>query len=285
MSYYKSKRIYLVNYYGDDDLMNQFLQFLNNYEQLFITNDVNKELKILHFENYDDEILDVVNRIAILLNKGIEPAKIIIHKVNEDYLNKLEEYLMIYKIDYIIDGKGSFFDLDIVKDFFNYLKKYETMNLNKVLKEYFTNNNVNKVFSKVLKLLEPIIMLDLTINQITLNLIKDVLTHTNYQEEVTNVIKIENVFDHIYDFDTHIFIMNFSHGEIAHIYKDDTYLNDRIRKTLKLLTSFDRTQMEEKKILDLINGYEFIHLSYSTYCFSKTYLLSNLTKELTKTNT
>ena len=204
LSYYKSKRIYLVNYYGDDDLMNQFLQFLNNYEQLFITNDVNKELKILHFENYDDEILDVVNRIAILLNKGIEPAKIIIHKVNEDYLNKLEEYLMIYKIDYIIDGKGSFFDLDIVKDFFNYLKKYETMNLNKVLKEYFTNNNVNKVFSKVLKLLEPIIMLDLTINQITLNLIKDVLTHTNYQEEVTNVIKIENVFDHIYDFDTHI---------------------------------------------------------------------------------
>ena len=284
LSYYKSKRIYLVNYYGDDDLMNQFLQFLNNYEQLFITNDVNKELKILHFENYDDEILDVVNRIAILLNKGIEPAKIIIHKLNEDYLNKLEEYLMIYKIDYIIDGKGSFFDLDIVKDFFNYLKKYETMNLNKVLKEYFTNNNVNKVFSKVLKLLEPIIMLDLTINQITLNLIKDVLTHTNYQEEVTNVIKIENVFDHIYDFDTHIFIMNFSHGEIAHIYKDDTYLNDRIRKTLKLLTSFDRTQMEEKKILDLINGYEFIHLSYSTYCFSKTYLLSNLTKELTKTN-
>ena len=119
LSYYKSKRIYLVNYYGDDDLMNQFLQFLNNYEQLFITNDVNKELKILHFENYDDEILDVVNRIAILLNKGIEPAKIIIHKVNEDYLNKLEEYLMIYKIDYIIDGKGSFFDLDIVKDFFN----------------------------------------------------------------------------------------------------------------------------------------------------------------------
>ena len=79
------------------------------------------------------------------------------------------------------------------------------------------------------------------------------MTHTNYQEEVTNVIKIENVFDHIYDFDTHIFIMNFSHGEIAHIYKDDTYLNDRIRKTLKLLTSFDRTQMEEKKILDLIN--------------------------------
>ena len=42
LSYYKSKRIYLVNYYGDDDLMNQFLQFLNNYEQLFITNDFNK---------------------------------------------------------------------------------------------------------------------------------------------------------------------------------------------------------------------------------------------------
>ena len=83
-------------------------------------------------------------------------------------------------------------------------------------------------------MLEPLIMLDLTINSITLDLIKDVFIHTIYQEEVTNAIKIENVLNHIYDDDTHIFIMNFSHGEIAHIYKDDTYLNDKIRKNLKL---------------------------------------------------
>ncbi|MEI3528078.1 MAG: PD-(D/E)XK nuclease family protein [Bacilli bacterium] len=125
-------------------------------------------------------------------------------------------------------------------------------------------------------------MLDLTINSITLDLIKDVFIHTIYQEEVTNAIKIENVLNHIYDDDTHIFIMNFSHGEIAHIYKDDTYLNDKIRKNLKLLTSFDRTQIEEKKILDCIHSYESIHLSYSTYCSSKIYMPSNLIKELAK---
>lgn len=282
LSYYKSKKVYFVNYYGDDDLINQMLPFLKHYERCFTTNSINKELTIFHFENYDDEILEVVNHIAILLNKKVDPAKIVIHKVNKDYLNKLEEYLMIYKIDYIVEGEGSFFDVDIVKNFFHDLKNYEAMQLNKVLKDYLIDKKDNKIFSKIGKVLEPLIMLDLTINSITLDLIKDVFIHTIYQEEVTNAIKIENVLNHIYDDDTHIFIMNFSHGEIAHIYKDDTYLNDKIRKNLKLLTSFDRTQIEEKKILDCIHSYESIHLSYSTYCSSKIYMPSNLIKELAK---
>lgn len=282
LSYYKSKKVYFVNYYGDDDLINQMLPFLKHYERCFTTNSIDKELTIFHFENYDDEILEVVNHIAILLNKKVDPAKIVIHKVNKDYLNKLEEYLMIYKIDYIVEGEGSFFDVDIVKNFFHDLKNYEAMRLNKVLKDYLIDKKDNKIFSKIGKVLEPLIMLDLTINSITLDLIKDVFIHTIYQEEVTNAIKIENVLNHIYDDDTRIFIMNFSHGEIAHIYKDDTYLNDKIRKNLKLLTSFDRTQIEEKKILDCIHSYESIHLSYSTYCSSKIYMPSNLIKELAK---
>ena len=282
LSYYKSKKVYFVNYYGDDDLINQMLPFLKHYERCFTTNSIDKELTIFHFENYDDEILEVVNHIAILLNKTEDPAKIVIHKVNKDYLNKLEEYLMIYKIDYIVEGEGSFFDVDIVKNFFHDLKNYEAMRLNKVLKDYLIDKKDNKIFSKIGKVLEPLIMLDLTINSITLDLIKDVFIHTIYQEEVTNAIKIENVLNHIYDDDTHIFIMNFSHGEIAHIYKDDTYLNDKIRKNLKLLTSFDKTQIEEKKILDCIHSYESIHLSYSTYCSSKIYMPSNLIKELAK---
>lgn len=282
LSYYKSKKVYFVNYYGDDDLINQMLPFLKHYEQCFTTNSIDKELTIFHFENYDDEILEVVNHIAILLNKKVDPAKIVIHKVNKDYLNKLEEYLMIYKIAYIVEGEGSFFDVDIVKNFFHDLKNYEAMRLNKVLKDYLIDKKDNKIFSKIGKVLEPLIMLDLTINSITLDLIKDVFIHTIYQEEVTNAIKIENVLNHIYDDDTHIFIMNFSHGEIAHIYKDDTYLNDKIRKNLKLLTSFDKTQIEEKKILDCIHSYESIHLSYSTYCSSKIYMPSNLIKELAK---
>ena len=280
LSYYKSKKVYFVNYY--DDLINQMLPFLKHYERCFTTNSIDKELTIFHFENYDDEILEVVNHIAILLNKKVDPAKIVIHKVNKDYLNKLEEYLMIYKIDYIVEGEGSFFDVDIVKNFFHDLKNYEAMRLNKVLKDYLIDKKDNKIFSKIGKVLEPLIMLDLTINSITLDLIKDVFIHTIYQEEVTNAIKIENVLNHIYDDDTHIFIMNFSHGEIAHIYKDDTYLNDKIRKNLKLLTSFDKTQIEEKKILDCIHSYESIHLSYSTYCSSKIYMPSNLIKELAK---
>ena len=282
LSYYKSKKVYFVNYYGDDDLINQMLPFLKHYERCFTTNSIDKELTVFHFENYDDEILEVVNHIAILLNKKVDPAKIVIHKVNKDYLNKLEEYLMIYTIDYIVEGEGSFFDVDIVKNFFHDLKNYEAMRLNKVLKDYLIDKKDNKIFSKIGKVLEPLIMLDLTINSITLDLIKDVFIHTIYQEEVTNAIKIENVLNHIYDDDTHIFIMNFSHGEIAHIYKDDTYLNDKIRKNLKLLTSFDRTQIEEKKILDCIHSYESIHLSYSTYCSSKIYMPSNLIKELAK---
>lgn len=282
LSYYKSKKVYFVNYYGDDDLINQMLPFLKHYERCFTTNSIDKELTIFHFENYDDEILEVVNHIAILLNKKVDPAKIVIHKVNKDYLNKLEEYLMIYKIDYIVEGEDSFFDVDIVKNFFHDLKNYEAMRLNKVLKDYLIDKKDNKIFSKIGKVLEPLIMLDLTINSITLDLIKDVFIHTIYQEEVTNAIKIENVLNHIYDDDTHIFIMNFSHGEIAHIYKDDTYLNDKIRKNLKLLTSFDKTQIEEKKILDCIHSYESIHLSYSTYCSSKIYMPSNLIKELAK---
>ncbi len=282
LSYYKSKKVYFVNYYGDDDLINQMLPFLKHYERCFTTNSIDKELTVFHFENYDDEILEVVNHIAILLNKKVDPAKIVIHKVNKDYLNKLEEYLMIYKIDYIVEGEGSFFDVDIVKNFFHDLKNYEAMRLNKVLKDYLIDKKDNKIFSKIGKVLEPLIMLDLTINSITLDLIKDVFIHTIYQEEVTNAIKIENVLNHIYDDDTHIFIMNFSHGEIAHIYKDDTYLNDKIRKNLKLLTSFDKTQIEEKKILDCIHSYESIHLSYSTYCSSKIYMPSNLIKELAK---
>lgn len=67
------------------------------------------------------------------------------------------------------------------------------MRLNKVLKDYLIDKKDNKIFSKIGKVLEPLIMLDLTINSITLDLIKDVFIHTIYQEEVTNAIKIENV--------------------------------------------------------------------------------------------
>ncbi len=278
--YYQSKKIYLVNYYYDDDLINQFLKCLSNVESIFTHQGKNKLVTIYQFENYENEILKVVNDIAILLHEGIMPSKIVIEMPNDNYLKKLKEYFMIYQIDYIISSKASLFSLDSIKIVYNYLLSCPGKNLNETLKSYLAENQ-NPFVTKILQALEPIIILDLTIDDICLSLIKDALSCTFYQDEkTTNAILIENIFDHIYDEDTHVFLLNFSHGEVLHIYKDDNYLKDDIRKKLCLLTSFDKTKKEEQKILDFLNYYPNLHISFAKTDGESFYNLSPLVEKL-----
>lgn len=265
-----NKKMYVINYYGDDDLVNLSLQKLSTKViKLFTTKD-NKEVKINYFSSSKEEVFYTVNQIYNLLLNGVSGENIVINLCESNYELFLKEALELYNIDYQIDKAKSLSSYEYTKSF---LKKLFSKNgsLVETLSEVICeSDSKNELLKEIVNALNPLNKFDLYINDKTYDIVKYILdNHTFTLEKYTNCIKIENVFENIYDSNTHIFIMNFNQDVIPKTFKDNAYLKDSVKKAQNLLTSTELNIITKNKTIDYLINADNLHLSYSLldlYC-------------------
>ena len=116
-NFYENKKIYLINYNHNDDLINKLLSNFSNVFDITLSCDNSSIKDLLCFEDYNEEAIYVINDIAKKINLGIKPSDILIYYPNRDYLNKLKEILTIYNIDYQTDEMIYLISFDQAKAF------------------------------------------------------------------------------------------------------------------------------------------------------------------------
>lgn len=278
-----NKKMYVINYYGDNDLVNLGLKKLSSeIINLFTTNE-EKNIHINYFSSSKEEVFYTVNQINNLLLNGVKCDDIVINSCDSNYELFLKEALELYHIDYQTDKPKSLSNYEYTKNFLKKLfcKKGSFFEgLNEVIN---CSDENNEILKEIVHALNPLNMFDLLIDDKTYDIVKYILDkHTFTLEKYTNCIRIENVFENIYDNNTHIFIMNFNQDVIPKTFKDNDYLKDRVKKNLNLLTSTELNTITKKKIIDYLVSANNLHLSYSLLDLDTMLVRNNLIDDLAK---
>ena len=261
-SFYQDKKIYVVQYYHTDDILERAL-FGKNVMYLYKNQTQKQKQLIYSFSNQEDEVFCCVNEIAKLLSQGVLPNQIVIYKPETSYCRLLQEALDLYHIDYVIEENKPLIEYEYTKQFVEELLHISATSLEEALQIYIASHQSSDILSQLIQTLSPLIKLNLPFQS---DLMKEsmqyLLSTCIYRKErFTSLIQIEDIFNHIYDEDTHLFILHFNQDVLPIIHKDNDYLDDQTKTKLGLATSILKNQKERKKVDQILWDYSHIHLS------------------------
>ena len=261
-AFYQDKRIYVIQYYHTDDLLEHALSG-KDVVYLYKNQIEKQKQRIYSFESKEDEVFCCVNEIAKLLSQGVLPNQIVVHQPESSYCRLLQEAFDIYHIDYVIAEKRPLIEYEYTKQFVEELLHVSASTLEEALQIYITSHQPSDILHQLIQALIPLIKLNLPFQS---NLMEEsiqyLLSTCAYQKErFTSFIQVEDISNHIYDEDTHLFILHLNQDVIPIIHKDNDYLDDQTKAKLGLTTSILKNQKEREKVDQILWGYSHIHLS------------------------
>lgn len=264
-----NKNIYVIGYddidtYLKSDLLNLNAIFLNNYENNNYIHDV------LEFNSQSEEI----NYIAIdIINNHInELNKTYLVNVSTSYETELKRIFNLYNIPININSKESIYSLFDIQLFINNLKDtYDLVSSIELIKD---NNIKNKVIDIINKY-------DIdNVDDIFINIIINDIKHTYKDNDIyDNAINVIS-FDDMIDLNSNYYILNFNQGVIPKVFHDDDLISDEIKKKLGINTSLDKVLNYKNKIINILNNYKNLTITYKLKDNYSEYMKSPLIDEL-----
>ncbi len=277
LDYFNRYDIYVINYENDDDLLNICLKEIKNKYYLSLTSQELKYRHILYqFNDYEEEIIYITNSIYKLLKENVDINKIVINEVSQEYLIKLKEIFSLYNIPLEKNEKTSLYDVNEVKDFIHEILSEEGL-FNEVITKKIENKTLSVNIIDTINCLSVLNYFNYHTNDKKLNnIIKYILKHTYIKSKFEkNVVRIENIFDHIYDEDTYIFLLNFNQDVVPVTFKNNQYLSDEIRIKNNLVTSTFKNIVTKNHVIETITSLKNLYMSSSLKHFVRNSLLEN----------
>lgn len=261
LEFYNKKNLYFINYDFDDDIVNLIIKKLKNVQ--FMEFNYEYKHQVLMFDQCFDEIAYVVNDIAKKIINNCSLDKIIIHNVNEDYIAIFKQLFALYHIPYQTNEDIMLNEIEEIKVFLNYLNNHFDEKIYDVLMQYKKLHPLSENLLVAYKIVNEIMMIEENLNQETFNIIKYQIKNQKYKKsKKNNVIRFENIFDHLYTDDEYIYLLNFAQNVIPAIHKDDQYICDELRKEIGLITSYERNIAEQNKVIRAINSIKNLNISF-----------------------
>src|SRR5690554_5625404 len=145
---YSSRQIIIVDEYDDNDKFFKAKDILksisSNIVYLYTNDNKHKDIEILEFKDYKEEVLFALKKIANLLESGVDANKIKIQIPNE-YLNYANEVFTLSNISLNINSSSSLKEFEITKNIINELNLLLNENIDdafrRVLEKYASYDN------------------------------------------------------------------------------------------------------------------------------------------------
>ena len=272
--YIKSKRIVFYNY-------NSFTKFeLNLIENLKEICDViaidkqykKHDHKVYEFDNIFDEVSFIATEILKLIDKGIEPNKIKITNIDDDYK---------YVIDYIFPLYGIKTDINenylisnaIVKEFLSMNDSIE--NRINYLNEKYKNS---EILNPIVKIVNKYIIFknNNIVNEMITNEFK---TKKIEKEKYNNLIEVIDYKNYPIN-EEYVFLLGFNQGSIPKQYKDEDYITDDLKQGLLLDTTIEKNKIEKEIAINNILNIKNLIITYKNSTPFNAYYPSNLIQDL-----
>ena len=261
-----NKNIYVIGYYNLDKYV---INTLNELNAIFINDEDNKYIHdIYEFDSIDDEI-DYVAR-HIIDNHKNNLNDVYLVNVNSDYYNVLKRIFNMYHININLNEKNSIYSIKEVQDFIKYLKSNNKINVdiinnidikNKVI-DLLNKYNINKIDKYYINIIE--------------NELKKIYLDNELIDNAVNIIDFED----IYLKDKYYYILSFNQGFVPKVFNDDKLIKDTYRKNINLNTSFDNYINYKNMIINKLNNYRNIIITYKLKDDYKEFIKSPLIDEL-----
>ncbi|MEE3342960.1 MAG: PD-(D/E)XK nuclease family protein [Bacilli bacterium] len=276
------------NYLGNNNIIIYDYILLNKYDSIFIDElkkitkitIINKEREetanntILEFNDIEDEVVFVAEKIVELINNNIDINKIKICGPNNEYNNIINRIFHYYKLPLIIDN-STIYNTKIGQLFIKNLNKNINNTIDIINKEIDLNIQDNlKIYNSIINIINKYAWCD-DYNKVKEMLINDFkktkINNTKYEKRIDIINSLDEAND-----DEYIFLMSFNQGIIPNIYKDEDYLNDKIKQELNIDTSNDLNTYSTNKWLYNIKHTKNLTITYKKYSNQSEYYISSL---------
>lgn len=264
---YSSRQIIIVDEYDDNDKFFKAKDILksisSNIVYLYTNDNKHKDIEILEFKDYKEEVLFALKKIANLLESGVDANKIKIQIPNE-YLNYANEVFTLSNISLNINSSSSLKEFEITKNIINELNLLLNENIDdafrRVLEKYASYDN--PILEKIVNIFNKYLKYDLKLEEIIAD-INFEFSNSKYSKKYIGGINVCNILENVVEEDDYIFILGFNQDVFPKTFKDEEYLLDFERKELGLLLSSDKNKALNEKVINTLNSINNLYLSYN----------------------
>lgn len=215
----------------------------------------------IEFNNIQDEISYVGERIADLISSGVSLDKIYIANVDDSYFFTMKRIFGCLGIPYYLKSETCVYDTAIGEYAINNFSNNFYSLLAKIKLKFDVDNNEfnNKVYLKIKSILDTYYwvkdedILDLFIEEIK----RARIGVNHYEKEITTTELLNNIFED----DEYVFLINFNQGSIPKIKKDIDYLNDDIKPAF-LSKSYEYNRDIKVSLLNSISNIKNLTITY-----------------------
>ena len=278
-----SLKNYNVVIYNYGDLLESDQRLINDLEgycNVSIYNDEKKEYihkNVYEFNEIEDEVIFVANRICELIKNGVDINNIKICGINDEYNNYIKKYFKFFNININLNN-SYLYATSIAKDF---LDNFDS--LDKAIKfikdKYkFKSEGEIDIYNAIVNIINKYVWLD------DVTLARELIIHDFKRKKINiknyaNSVEIINSLDEASDSD-YIFLMSFNQGIIPNTYKDEDFLSDKLKHKLGIEDSNRLNEYTYNKWFLGIKSTKNIVITYKLHSLNGDYYLSNLNDDL-----
>ena len=261
--YIKTKNIIIYNH------------VLNKFEKYILSNIKYKEVDtknkkyiptIYEFDNIEDEIEYVAYSISKLIQTRVDISKIKLTNITSDYINKIEKIFSFYNLRINKHNNIKISSTVIGKKFLNSLDI-------KSIDEYKNTD----IYNKIIIILNKFVWCD-DLNDLKI-LVEYEMNNTYISyKKYTNEIEVVDYNNYCFN-DEYVFMLNFNQGVVPHLYKDEDYINDKI-KPKYLDNTNEKNKLERLNIIKSINNIKDLTITYKLRTDFSAYYKSSIIDDL-----
>ena len=254
------KRIKIILY---DIPINDFLnKTLNGLNYRVILPDYHEyKHQIYCFNTMDEEVNYVAKNIAKLIDNGINPKKIKLTNVGEEYYNTLNRIFSFYNLKVNIPYSTNLTSYPLVKEFISEYKRNSDIEdiINRL-------DNDSVIFYELIKIINKYIKYD-NKELLIYKIANGTITSSGYD----NGIDLVDYVTYIPTDEEYIFMLNLNEDSIPKKYLDTAYLTDDIASLVGLDTSIIKNNYLKEKTFRIINNIKNLTITYKLKDDKKTY--------------
>lgn len=274
--FFLDKKIIIYGYSKKDQELNNLIKAFS-LEVKYRFNEVHKlALPLINYETSIDEIFYTLNKIASLIDEGVSINDIYIYCPNKDYEFYFEKFSDDFGFKVEFDDSYPLFNSSLGTAFLSLYKENKDIILSlEIVKNDCKDEELYKQFEEIInKYSDP--NLDF---EKQLDLFKGVLKDHRFKNQkyknaiclITNPIFIRNA---------HIFVMCFAQGYFPNTIKDNTLLNDEIKKGIGKNTSLEESEIINDQLLDFLCSDNYFYFSYANRNMKERFYVSSYETDL-----
>ena len=257
-----------IHYYNEDKILDKILK---GYDYKYIKEETHKVNDIVVFDNHDDQLFYVFNKIEGLLSDGVPANKIFIYGIKEDDEVIFDRLVKNYHLNVNNASKKTFIDIKEVRDFiFNYSGNHEAAvsfipkdfpqydDVISLINEFYVEGLPAKVQKAVYKQL-------FSITKVKTERFKEAISLIN--EPIINE-------------DEYLFIVNYAQGIIPLTQKDDDVIDDIDKEVLGIPTSEEKNVSKTNYFINTLLAKGNIYFSFAKKNYSSKFMASPLKNQL-----